>query len=138
MYKPWHKPGSDYLVPQIQALEKPGFPRTVGWVYLEVHCTYNLLSTYSYNPSISRVTIVMELIYYKVGYKYNGPPSRVRSERPIVRSVGFLEQGCEVQMLGKQMLLWLVRPLGIEIFTNPKPKYPKPLTLNPKPLTLNT
>ena len=27
--------------------------------YLEVHCTYNLLSNCSYNPSISRATVVM-------------------------------------------------------------------------------
>ena len=32
-------------------------------VYLEVHCTYNLLSSCSYNPVISRVTIIMELIF---------------------------------------------------------------------------
>ena len=31
--------------------------------YLEVHCTYNLLSNCSYNPIISRVTIVMGLIF---------------------------------------------------------------------------
>ena len=31
-------------------------------VYLEVHCTYNLLGNCSYNPSISRVTVVMELL----------------------------------------------------------------------------
>ena len=30
--------------------------------YLEVHCTYNLLSNCSYNPIISRVTVVMGLI----------------------------------------------------------------------------
>ena len=31
--------------------------------YLEVHCTYNLLSKCNYNPTISRVTVVMELIF---------------------------------------------------------------------------
>ena len=31
-------------------------------VYLEVHGTYNLLSNCSYNPFISRVTVVMGLI----------------------------------------------------------------------------
>ena len=31
--------------------------------YLEVHCTYNLLSNCSYNPIISRVTVVMGLIF---------------------------------------------------------------------------
>ena len=31
--------------------------------YLEVHYTYNLLSNCSYNPSISRVTVVMELVF---------------------------------------------------------------------------
>ena len=31
--------------------------------FLEVHCTYNLLSNYSYNPIISRVTVVMGLIF---------------------------------------------------------------------------
>ena len=30
--------------------------------YLEVHCTYNLLSNYSYNPIMSRVTVMMGLI----------------------------------------------------------------------------
>ena len=28
-------------------------------VYLDVRCTYNLLSNCSYNPVISRVTVVM-------------------------------------------------------------------------------
>ena len=32
-------------------------------VYLEVHCTSNLLSNCSYKPIISRVAVVMELIY---------------------------------------------------------------------------
>ena len=32
-------------------------------VYLEVHRTYNLLSNCSYNPIISRVAVVMELIF---------------------------------------------------------------------------
>ena len=31
--------------------------------YLEVHGTYNLLSNCSYNPIISRVTVVMGLIF---------------------------------------------------------------------------
>ena len=31
--------------------------------YLEVHGTYNLLSNCSYNPTISRVTVVMGLIF---------------------------------------------------------------------------
>ena len=31
--------------------------------YLEVHCTYNLLRNCSYNPSISRVAILMGLIF---------------------------------------------------------------------------
>ena len=31
--------------------------------YLEVHCTYNLLSNCSYNLIISRVTIIMGLIF---------------------------------------------------------------------------
>ena len=31
-------------------------------VYLEVHCTYNLLSSCSYNQIISRVTVVMGFI----------------------------------------------------------------------------
>ena len=31
--------------------------------YLEVHCTYNLVSNCSYNPNISRVTVVMGLIF---------------------------------------------------------------------------
>ena len=31
-------------------------------VSLEVHCTYNLLSNCSYNPTVSRVTVVMGLI----------------------------------------------------------------------------
>ena len=29
-----------------------------AWLYLEVHCTYNLLSNYSYNPNISPITTV--------------------------------------------------------------------------------
>ena len=32
-------------------------------VYLEVHCTYNLLNNCSYNPIISRVTIIMGRIF---------------------------------------------------------------------------
>ena len=32
-------------------------------LYLEVHGTYNLLSNCSYNPIISRVTVVMGLIF---------------------------------------------------------------------------
>ena len=31
--------------------------------YLEVHCTYNLLSNCSYNPIISRVTRIVGLIF---------------------------------------------------------------------------
>ena len=31
--------------------------------YLEIHGTYKLLSDCSYNPFISRVTVVMELIF---------------------------------------------------------------------------
>ena len=32
-------------------------------MYLEVHGTYNLLSSCSYSPIISRVTVVMGLIF---------------------------------------------------------------------------
>ena len=32
--------------------------------YLEVHGTYNLLNNCSYNPTISRVIIVMGLIFW--------------------------------------------------------------------------
>ena len=31
--------------------------------YLEVHCKYNLLSNCSYNPTISRVTVVKGLLF---------------------------------------------------------------------------
>ena len=34
-----------------------------GRMYLEVHCTYNLLSNCSYNPIISRLAIVMGLMF---------------------------------------------------------------------------
>ena len=38
--------------------------RLVGLrAYLEVHCTCNLLSNCSYNPSISRVTAITGLIF---------------------------------------------------------------------------
>ena len=36
--------------------------------YLEVHCNYNLLSTCSYDPTISRVTVAMGLY---LGYNYS-------------------------------------------------------------------
>ena len=32
--------------------------------YSEVHCTYNLLSNCSYSPAISRVTVVVEVIFW--------------------------------------------------------------------------
>ena len=35
----------------------------VGGGYLEVHCTYNLLSNCSYSPIISRVTVVIGLVF---------------------------------------------------------------------------
>ena len=32
--------------------------RILGWGYLEVHCTYNLLSNCSYNPIVNPITTV--------------------------------------------------------------------------------
>ena len=44
-------------------VSKEGALRLLGYMYLEVvRCTYNLLSNCSYNPIISRVTVVIGFI----------------------------------------------------------------------------
>ena len=50
--------------PQSQDLSpKPRCRSKVLLLYLEVHCTYSLLSNCNYNPTISGVTVVMGLIF---------------------------------------------------------------------------